>query len=139
MMQGAIPGGRLGLANIAVMCALGLLDFKSAFVVTVLRSFGGCILFGGFAALPYSLSGGIFALIVMALLIQFSGASMAGVGMAGAFASNTAQVLTAAWQLGDIGIIYYLPFLGLVSVGAGLFTGLGAGYCTKSIIRIREG
>ena len=45
-----VPGMKLGLANVAVLIALYLLDNKAAFCISILRILMSGILFTGFAS-----------------------------------------------------------------------------------------
>lgn len=60
-------------------------------------------------ALAFSLTGGLLALAVMALLLRLPGLSLFGVSIAGAAAHNTGQILAAIVVLGTPAPMVYLP------------------------------
>ena len=74
-------------------------------------------------ALAFSLSGGLLALGVTALLVRCSWLSLFGVSIAGAAAHNTGQVLAAMAVLGSRAPLVYLPPLLLCSLVTGAVTG----------------
>ena len=64
----AIPGVKVGLANIAVIFVLYKMGTKSAIVISLVRVVVVSMLFGSAVSLIYSLMGAIFSLTVMVLL-----------------------------------------------------------------------
>ncbi|MBE7026623.1 MAG: Gx transporter family protein [Ruminococcaceae bacterium] len=128
-----IPGGKLGLANIVTVVILYLFDAKTAFVCAVLRSFLGSILYGGVTSAVYSVSGAVFAWLMMAISKRMSNGNLTqiGVSVIGAFSHNAAQVFVASVVLSNVWIFTYLPILGVASCITGVFTGYGARYAVK--------
>jgi heptaprenyl diphosphate synthase len=123
-----IPGVKLGLANIVTLFALATLGFRDAAVILVLRiSILGLI--NGPVPFLLSASGGILSLVVMWLLMRGNGRvfSLLGVGMGGAVAHNTGQVLAASILLGNSALLVsYLPALLLAGLATGVLTGSAA-------------
>lgn len=64
----AVPGIKLGLANIAVIFALYSIDGKSAALISVIRVALSALLFGTVTSFIYSACGAILSLTVMLLL-----------------------------------------------------------------------
>lgn len=64
----AIPGAKIGLANIITIIALYKYGFKNALCITLLRIFIVAITFTNLYMFLYSLTGALFSLIVMSLL-----------------------------------------------------------------------
>ena len=64
----AVPGVKMGLANIAVVFALYKLGWKEAVGVSLIRVVLVSILFGTVASLFYSLAGAVLSLLGMGLL-----------------------------------------------------------------------
>ena len=62
-------------------------------------------------AWAFSLTGGIFAMTVMALAKRLSGLSIYGVSLLGAAAHNTGQILAAMVLLQSVYAAAYLPLL----------------------------
>lgn len=78
---------------------------------------------GNLMALAFSLTGGLLALGVMALLLRCSFLSLFGVSITGAAAHNTGQILAAMAVLGSRAPLVYLPPLLLCSLVTGAVTG----------------
>jgi len=112
---------------------LYLFDAKTAFVCAVLRSFLGSILYGGVTSAVYSVSGAVFAWLMMAISKRMSNGNLTqiGVSVIGAFSHNAAQVFVASVVLSNVWIFTYLPILGVASCITGVFTGYGARYAVK--------
>lgn len=128
-----IPGAKLGLASIATLLALYLFDFKTSFTVVALRIILASFIFTNFTALIYSLSGGIVSLIAMYLAIKLGRdkLSIIGVSIIGAVFHNMAQLTAAIFVLGTASIVTLTPWLLLLGIITGIFTGLTAKYILK--------
>lgn len=124
-----VPGAKLGLANIITLITLEVFGWKEGLVVVVLRVFIGSLLGGTFLGLGFllSFSGAVFSLLIMHFLFRYiPGLSVIGVSVGGAAAHNIAQVAAAAGLTQTTYLFYYLPFLLLISVPTGVFTGAAA-------------
>ncbi len=119
-----LPGLRLGLANLVTVFALCRLSGREALLILVARCLLGAIGGGNLTALVFSLTGGMLALAVMALLLRCPGLSLVGVSMAGAAAHHVGQILAAMAVLTSPAPVVYLPALLLCSVVTGAVTGL---------------
>lgn len=118
-----LPGLRLGLANLVTVFALCRLSKREALLILVARCLLGAIGGGMLTSLAFSLTGGLLALAVMALLLYCPGLSLVGVCVAGAAAHNTGQILAAMAVLGSGAPLAYLPALLLASLLTGAVTG----------------
>lgn len=118
-----LPGVKLGLANIVTLMALYFLGTRPAVTILGLRCVLGSLFGGGLSALAFSLTGGLLAFGVMALLLRCSFLSLFGVSIAGAAAHNTGQILAAMAVLGSRAPLVYLPPLLLCSLVTGAVTG----------------
>ena len=118
-----LPGLRLGLANLVTVYALCRLSGREALLILVARCLLGSLLGGNLMALAFSLTGGLLALAVMALLLRLSCLSLFGVSIAGAAAHNTGQILAAMGVLASPAIAVYLAPLLLASILTGAVTG----------------
>lgn len=123
----AIPGVKLGLANLVVIVALYLMDAKSAFVISLLRIVLVGFTFGNMNTLLYSLAGGIFSYVAMACGKKVKGLSVLGVSVLGGVFHNVGQVLVAIYVVKTVGLIYYIPFLLVFGVLTGVLIGIMAG------------
>lgn len=118
-----LPGLRLGLANLVTVYALCRLSRREALLILAARCLLGALLGGNLTALAFSMTGGLLALGVMALLLRLGGFSLFGVSIAGAAAHNTGQILAAMAVLGSQAPLVYLPPLLLCSLVTGAATG----------------
>ncbi len=128
----AIPGIKLGLANTVLLYALYLMDVPSAIFLMILKVGLGGLFYGGFAAMLYSLAGGILSLIVMILVKKTRGVSVIGVSVCGAAAHNVGQILIACFVVGTRAALAYLPVLLVAAVITGALTGVIAKYVFHS-------
>ena len=119
----AIPGIKVGLANIAVIFTLYKFGIKEAITVSALRVVLVATLFGGPVSFIYSLSGAILSLISMLLLKRFTHLSTVTVSVTGGIMHNVGQIATASVMLSTNIVVYYLPFLLLSGTIAGIVVG----------------
>lgn len=130
-----IPGVKLGLANLAVIMALYLLNVKSAVVISLLRVLLVSMLFGNVMSLSYSLAGAALSLTGMALLRKLPAFSTVSVSIAGGVLHNIGQIIVAALLTDKAIFIAYLPVLLVSGVAAGTLIGIIAG---QVIIRLQR-
>lgn len=129
----AVPGVKLGLANIVVVFALYRLGKTEALFISVIRVLLMTFMFGNAFALFYSLSGAVLSFAVMLLLLKTKRFSSIGVGIGGGVAHNIGQILCAMVLMGTKQIIYYLPVLFVSGTLAGIVIGVIAGVLTRRI------
>lgn len=122
-----IPGVKMGLANLAVIYTLYKSGLRDAIVVSLVRVFMLAMLFGNAVSLIYSISGAILSLLTMVILIKLDKFSTVGVSVAGGVMHNVGQILAACILLETNILKYYLPFLLISGVGAGVIIGLISG------------
>lgn len=120
-----VPGIRLGLANVVSLFALYYINLSTAVAILVLRCFLSAVLFGVFTSFLFSVTGGIYSILVMYFLIKYcsSRVSLFGISVAGAAAHNIGQILIAMLGLQSINLLSYLPFLLMLSIPTGLMIG----------------
>lgn len=123
----AVPGVKLGLANIVVLFALYRLGILQAFIISFLRVMLVTFMFGNAFAMVYSLSGAALSLCVMLVLYKSGRFSPIGVGVAGGVAHNIGQILCAIVLLETKRLVYYLPVLLVSGTIAGIVIGFAAG------------
>lgn len=131
----AIPGGKLGIANIVTLTALYVMGSVPAIAVSVVRTIVASVLYGGFNAFMYSFSGAVFSTLVMILLKKALGRkiSIVGVSVSGAASNNVAQVFVAWCLIHSSSLWFYLSGLLALSVVFGICSGLCAGECIKRL------
>ena len=129
----AIPGIKVGLANIAVIFTLYKLGAKEAIGVSILRVFLVSFLFGTPISLIYSITGATLSLTVMILLKKLTPLSEVTISVSGAIMHNVGQILAASFMLATNVIVYYLPFLILSGTIAGIAVGSVSALLIKKV------
>lgn len=132
-LYAAIPGIKMGLANVAVVFVLWRFSVRDAALVSLLRILLVSILFGNAMALAYSLSGAALSLCAMALLKKSGLFSGVGVSVAGAVFHNVGQILCAMALLGTAEIGYYLIMLTVTGTVSGIFVGLAGAVAVSRV------
>lgn len=119
-----VPGLKLGLANIVIIFALYEYDFKTAFLVSIIRVLIVALLRTGFGInFFFSLSGAIFSIIFM-YIFKKTRLSIIGVSIIGSVFHSIGQVLVGMLLLDNYNVIYYLPYLLLFSIPTGIVIGI---------------
>ena len=119
-----VPGAKLGLANIAVILALYILDAESAIIVDVVRIVIVGLLFGSMISISFALAGAFVSLTVMIVLKKFFNFSIITVSIFGGFFHNVGQIIVAKILLDSYSILIYLPVLLIVGIVTGLIIGI---------------
>lgn len=133
----AVPGIKVGLANIVVILMLYKLSVKEAVCVSLLRVFIVALLFGNAMTLAYSLAGAVLSILVMALLKKSDLFSAVGVSIIGGVAHNLGQILVAVVLLNSTLIGYYMIILTITGTLAGVFVGLAGSVLIKRLDKIK--
>lgn len=126
-----LPGIKLGLSNIAILLGLCLFGFRSTLALALLRLVIILLFGGNTIAFLLALAGGITSLLFMYGLQRSRLFSLFGMSVAGAFGHTLAQLLVASLLTGSWALLYYLPFLMILSI----LTGLAIGGLTIPIYR----
>lgn len=129
----AIPGIKVGLANIAVIFTLYKLGIKEAICVSLLRVFLVSVLFGSPVSLIYSISGAVLSLSVMILLRKLTPLSEVTISVSGGIMHNVGQIIAASFMLSTNVVTYYLPFLILSGTIAGVAVGTVSALLIKKV------
>lgn len=129
----AVPGVKLGLANIAVVFVLYKLGAKEAVLVSALRIIWMAILFWNFLTLAYSAAGAVLSLTAMILLKRSERFSAVGVSVTGGILHNAGQILVAMLIMETAQIVYYLPVLCISGIAAGVAVGIASAILIKRI------
>ena len=120
----AVPGVKVGLANIAVVFALYRLGWKEAVAISLVRVVLVSMLFGSIASLFYSLAGAVLSLMGMGLLKKTGRFTEIMVSVTGGVLHNIGQIAMACLILETAALRYYLPFLLISGIIAGVVVGL---------------
>lgn len=129
----AIPGVKVGLANIAVIFALYKMGWREAVVVSVIRVLLVALLFGSVVSLAYSIAGALISLSLMILLRKIGIFTEIAVSVVGGITHNIGQILIAFLLLETKVVFYYLPFLLVSGVIAGIAVGVASALLIKRI------
>ena len=129
----AIPGVKVGLANIAVIFALYKMGWREAITVSVIRVILVALLFGSVVSLAYSIAGALISLSLMILLRKIGIFTEVAVSVVGGITHNIGQILIAFLLLETKVVFYYLPFLMVSGVIAGIAVGVASALLIKRI------
>lgn len=120
----AVPGIKLGLTNLVILIALYRLGSADAFALNVVRILLVSFTFGNMAALLYSLAGGMLSFLAMYLMKRFTKFSVKLVSVFGGIFHNVGQILVAMLVLKSVHVLWYLPYLWISGIVAGIVIGL---------------
>lgn len=123
-----IPGVKLGLANIMTLVVLFVYGNKDGGIVVLIRILLVGLIYSGLFTPTWlmSISGGFLAYLSMILIKRFPKLSITSVSVAGSLFHMIGQILMAIVVLDTATLIFYLPYMMLISVPTGIFTGLVA-------------
>ena len=119
----ALPGVKLGLANVAVVVALLGIDTRAAAAVAVVKVMASGFLFGSPMMLMYSLGGTALAFAGSAAASRIPGLGAVATCMVAAILHNAGQIAVAALLLGTSSVLLSLPPLALAACATGFVTG----------------
>lgn len=132
-----VPGVpvRLGLANIFVLLPLLSGRKADAACIALLRCLLLPLITGNVSGLLYSCAGSAASLFGMLLLLpayRLEKVGAVGLSVAGAFLFNMGQLAVGACVVGKA-MLAYVPWMGLLSVPAGVCTGLLAALLKRRV------
>ena len=120
----AVPGIKMGLANIVIIFVLYKIGTKEAILVSLIRVILVSLLFSNVMAMAYSIAGAVLSLSVMWLLKKTDRFSFVGVSIAGGIMHNVGQIIMAVILLGTEQIALYLPVLIITGTATGVVIGI---------------
>ena len=127
------PGIKLGLANIAVVFAIYKLGVKEGVIISVVRVILASFLFGTGVSFWYAIAGATVSLILMIILKKLTPLSCVTVSTVGGISHNVAQICVASILFDTNLLVYYLPFLLVAGVVAGIVIGTASAILVKRI------
>ena len=118
------PGMKLGLANIMTMVVLFTMGRKEGSLVVIFRIFIIGLIYSGLFTPTFwiSLSGGTFALLVL-IILKGSKLSIYTISVLASLMHMVGQIIAAIIVVKTQALIYYLPYMILISIPTGLITG----------------
>lgn len=135
----AVPGVKLGLANIVTVYVMFVMGPGDALLVLSGRVFLGAVFSGQMMTLIYSAAGGFLSWCVLCLLRKLlTGERIWLVSPVAAIFHNLGQLLAAAAVLRTWTVMAYLPYLVIAAVLAGLFTGVAAQALIKQLKKVQK-
>lgn len=126
-----VYGVKVGISNGVILAAIYMLNTPAAWGIMLIKTVCSSLLFSGFSAFLYSVSGGILSLFVMCFLKKSGKFSIMGISIAGGAFHNIGQLICARLIFSSISVLYYLPILIL----CGILSGAVIGEVTKLILR----
>lgn len=120
----AVPGMKIGLANLVVIVALYVMDEKAAISISLIRVILVSFTFANFSAMIFSLAGALCSIICMLLLKRTGNYSVSGVSIVGAVSHNVGQLMVAMAVVNTVQVISYLPILIIFGVTSGFLMGM---------------
>ena len=135
----AIPGVKLGLANIVTVYVMFAMGSRDALLVLSGRVLLGAVFSGQPMTLIYSAAGGFLSWCVLCLLGRLL--TERQIWLASPLAAvfhNIGQLLAAAAVLRSWSVMAWLPYLVLAAILAGLFTGVAAQALIKRLDQIQK-
>lgn len=121
-----VPGAKIGLANIVTVIILFIYKPSDSIYFVIIRVIFVSILTGKlFNPIFYmSLSGGIFASVSMVILFKLDFFGLLGISVLGSIMHTVGQIIMGIFVVGSVAVISYLPIMLLISVPAGIVTGI---------------
>lgn len=136
----AVPGIKLGLANMVTIVVMYRLRISDAWIVSLVRVVLSSLLFGNMTVMVYSMAGAVLSLLVMTLCRKKDLFGLLGTSILGGVSHNAGQIAMAALLMKSGNIMLYMPVLCISGTIAGVCIGLAGGCaCQKaSVHRILE-
>lgn len=132
----AVPGVKIGLANIVTVFLLYTLGWRAAGIVSIIRVLLSSLLFGNVQSLIFALSGALLSFVVMIVAKHLLPFGTVGVSVLGAIAHNAGQIIAAVIVMETVGVAYYFIPLVISGTLGGVLVGIVAAVITKRLEKI---
>ncbi len=133
----AVPGVKIGLANLVMVFMLYKVGAKETAIVSIIRVILSSLLFGTPLMMIYSLAGATLSLIGMILLKKTNLFAPVTVSVIGGILHNIGQIATACIIMDTAQIAYYLPVLLISGTLAGVVIGFVAALILKRLEKFK--
>lgn len=120
----AIPGVKLGLANLIFLIVMTNYGIRDAVLVNIVRIVLTGLLFGNVFSIAYSLAGAIIAMLIMYVFYRRAFCGIMGISILGGIFHNIGQMFVAFLIVKSAGVWYYLPYLFLAGCLCGAVMGV---------------
>jgi heptaprenyl diphosphate synthase len=123
-----VPGVKIGLANVVTILIFYLYGDRDAFTILILRIFLVGLLRGNIFSVTFylSLSGGLMAYMMMFIFKHFKRFNIISISIMGAFGHSVGQIVMAIFVIERTELIYYFPYILVLSILTGVLTGMVA-------------
>ena len=135
----AVPGIKLGFANIAILFALYAVDIRMALFVAIAKLLVVAFTFGSPFMALFSLGGTALAFVAMVLLKKTERVGIVGVSSAAAVCHNLGQLCVATFALGTPSVWSLAPVLIVAGIITGCITGALAALILKATSSVVKG
>ncbi len=143
----AVPGAKIGLANIAMILTLYLAGIKAAYTVNIIRIIIMAVWFGNIYTFMFSLAGSMLSLTVMSVLFKLKLFNIITISACGGICHNIGQIAVAVivmdssltvsgTSLSGILLAYLVPLMA-AGLAAGIAIGIVSDIIVKRIGRIK--
>lgn len=129
----AVPGIKLGLANLVTVFILYTYSWREAGMISVIRIIVIGFMFGNLFSILFSLAGAGLSLLSMAAAKKYAGLSVAGVSITGGITHNLGQIFVAVLVVENAHLFYYFPTLLIAGLVTGMLIGIVSGEVMKRI------
>jgi heptaprenyl diphosphate synthase len=133
-----IPGIKPGIANVAIVVALYILDYKKAIIIDVIKLIVIGILFGNAFSIMFSVAGALLSLLVMIVVKKIKIFTILAVSVCGGVFHNVGQLIVAIFIMKSTIIVSYLPFLIIGGVLAGIIVGIISAAVTRIMMKANK-
>lgn len=133
----AVPGIKIGLANLVVVFLLYQAGVKYAAAVSLVRVILSSMLFGNLQVLVFSFAGAFLSLVGMAIMKKTNLFSIITVSVCGGILHNIGQIIVAAVWTSTPEVVYYLPVLLVSGTLAGILIGIVSGIVVKKLDKMK--
>ncbi|RJV48098.1 heptaprenyl diphosphate synthase [Coprococcus sp. AF19-8AC] len=129
----AVPGIKLGLANMVTIVVMYRLRISDAWIVSLVRVALSSLLFGNMTVMVYSMAGAVLSLLVMTLCRKKDLFGLLGTSILGGVSHNAGQIAMAALLMKSGNIMLYMPVLCISGTIAGVCIGLAGAVLVRKL------
>ncbi len=123
---GVIPGVKLGLSNIIILFVIYMYTFKEAMYVSIGKVIIISLVRTGLFGITFffSLGGAILSTISMYMVKRYTKLSIIGISIIGSLTHSIGQILIAMLMLRTFNVIFYLPYILILTIPTGIVVGM---------------
>ena len=129
----AVPGIKLGLANMVTIVVMYRLRISDAWIVSLVRVVLSSLLVGNMTVMVYSMAGAVLSLLVMTLCRKKDLFGLLGTSILGGVSHNAGQIAMAALLMKSGNIMLYMPVLCISGTIAGVCIGLAGAVLVRKL------